>query len=396
MSKTSKAVILAVDDQPANLLVLEHLLDAEDRVLMKATNGNDALQIALNKNIDLIILDVQMPVMDGFEVAQILKLNKRTKDIPIIFATAVSKEHKFMMKGYEEGAVDYLYKPLDPEVVKAKVAVLLKLQLQKKELVEKNEALQKSALLINNSADIIGIIDTATLYIEEINKAFAAILGYTQEEATNAPLPFFLTDDSRKLVEQLSKETKEQLSFETGIYCKDRTIKCLQWKVVVKDKKWFFNARDITEQKKAEDRIRQMNEELEKKVEEKTKDLKRLNLRLKKRAAALKASNIELERFAFVASHDLQEPLRMVSSFLSLLEAETEGQLNEDAKVYINFAVDGAHRMKKLIQALLEYSRVGSGKEVVTDVDCNSVVANVRGLFELGIQESNATVIVHP
>ena len=94
---------------------------AKDRILLHATSGEEALKMTLNKDIDLIILDVQMPDMDGFEVAQILKSNKRTKNIPIIFATAENKEQKFMMKGYDEGAVDYLFKPLDPDIVKAKV-----------------------------------------------------------------------------------------------------------------------------------------------------------------------------------------------------------------------------------------------------------------------------------
>jgi two-component system CheB/CheR fusion protein len=122
--------------------------------------------------------------------------------------------------------------------------------------------------------------------------------------------------------------------------------------------------------------------------------LKQLNVNLEKRALELRASNTELERFAFVASHDLQEPLRMVSSFLSLLETETEGQLDEAAKEYIHYAVDGAERMKKLIQALLEYSRLGVSNENRTDVDCNEVVWEVRNLLDLNIRESGAILQV--
>jgi PAS domain S-box-containing protein len=252
MKKNSKAIILIVDDKPANILALESILIAKDRFLLNATNGKDALQIALNKNIDLIILDVQMPDMDGFEVAQILKSNKRTKDIPIIFATAESKEHKYIMKGYDEGAIDYFFKPLNPEIVKAKVAVLLKIQLQKKELVEKNSSLEKNALLINNSADIIGIIDASTFRIEEINNAFTNILGYTLEETKETALTFFLGNEDRLMVQELSKQDKERLSFETRIYCKNRSIKWLQWNVVARYGKWFVNARDITEIKEVE------------------------------------------------------------------------------------------------------------------------------------------------
>jgi len=252
MKKPNKPTILIVDDKPANILALESLLSGQDRVFMKATNGKDALSLALNKEVDLIILDVQMPDMDGFEVAQILKSNRKTKDIPIIFASAEKKEQKSMVKGYEEGAIDYLSKPLDPEIAKAKVAVLLKIQLQNKELIEKNLSLQKSALLINNSADIIGIIDGDTLKIEEINNAFTEGLGYSMEEVIDTSLTFFLSTEDRGLIQDLSKQKKELLSFETRIYCKDRVIKWLDWKVVVKDKKWFVNARDITEEKEVE------------------------------------------------------------------------------------------------------------------------------------------------
>ncbi|MGC4101137.1 hybrid sensor histidine kinase/response regulator [Ferruginibacter sp.] len=252
MKKNNKPVILIVDDKPANILALESLLADKERILLNATSGEAALKIILEKNIDLIILDVQMPDIDGFEVAQILKSNKRTKNIPIIFATAESKERHMMMKGYDEGAVDYLFKPLDPEIVKAKVKVLLQIQLQQKELLEKNLSLQKSELLINNSADIIGIIDATSFKIEEINYAFTAILGYSSEEIKGTALPFFLANEDRVLVNELAKEKKERLVFETRIYCKDRSIKWLQWNVVVKDGKWFANARDITEVKQVE------------------------------------------------------------------------------------------------------------------------------------------------
>lgn len=252
MKKNNKSVILIVDDKPANIFSLEHLLADKDRLFLNATSGKDALTITLNKDVDLIILDVQMPDMDGFEVAQILKSNKKTKDIPIIFVTAENKERKFIMKGYDEGATDYLFKPLDPEIVRAKVTVLLKLQLQKKELVEKNISLQKSALLINNSADIIGIIDATTFRIEEINNAFTNILGYTPEETQGMTLPFFLNNEDKSWIQALSRQSKERLSFETRIYCKNRSIKWLQWNVVARYGKWFVNARDMTEIKEVE------------------------------------------------------------------------------------------------------------------------------------------------
>ncbi|MDB5155227.1 MAG: arcB [Mucilaginibacter sp.] len=255
MEQKYKAVVLIVDDKEANLFALEHLLTNKDRIILLASNGNNALKIALNKSIDLIILDIKMPGIDGFEVAQILRSNKKTQEIPIIFASAERTEHRFMMKGFEEGGIDYFFKPLDPEIVKAKVNVQLKVQLQKRELIDKNSSLQKSELLINNSADIIGIIDASTFKIEEINLAFTTILGYTYEQTRGTAITFFLNNEDRAQFNDLVKQSKECFSFDTRIYCKDGSIKWLQWKVVVKQKKWYVNARDITEIREVE-RIR--------------------------------------------------------------------------------------------------------------------------------------------
>jgi PAS domain S-box-containing protein len=256
MNKAGKSIILIVDDKAANILALENLLAGDQLLLLTAQSGKEALKITLDQEVDLIILDVQMPDMDGFEVAQILKSKKKTQDIPIIFATAESKERKLMMKGYSEGAIDYLFKPLDPEVVKAKVNVLLKIQLQKKELSEKNLSLEKSALLINNSADIIGIMDAVSFSIEEINNAFTNVLGYSLDEVKGKNLEIFIVEEDRSILRKAAEDsTSSQLSFDIRLRSKEGAIKWLSWKVVVKEGKWYVNARDITDIKEAE-RIR--------------------------------------------------------------------------------------------------------------------------------------------
>lgn len=142
--KTGIVNILIVDDRPENLISLSSILEDESRRIIKANCGNDALKIALEEEIAVMLLDVQMPEMDGFEVARLLKENSRTKDIAIIFVTAISKDEKFTMQGYEEGAVDYLHKPLDVNIVKAKVAVFEKLYRQRIELRAANELLIKT------------------------------------------------------------------------------------------------------------------------------------------------------------------------------------------------------------------------------------------------------------
>lgn len=121
-----------------------------------------------------------------------------------------------------------------------------------------------------------------------------------------------------------------------------------------------------------------------------------INDALEKRAEELAASNTELERFAYIASHDLQEPLRMVSSFLQLLQKKYKDQLDETAEQYINFAVDGANRMKKLILDLLEYSRAGTSKDELADTDTNDTVKLIIEVFAGEIKTTGANIKVHP
>lgn len=129
--------ILLVDDEPANLVSLEAILEGDERVLLKAESGPEALKMLLNEDVSLVLLDVQMPEMDGFEVAELMRSRKNTQNIPIIFVTAISKEDQYVFKGYQVGAVDYLFKPLDPTILKSKVDFFLQLDHERRELQEK-------------------------------------------------------------------------------------------------------------------------------------------------------------------------------------------------------------------------------------------------------------------
>lgn len=131
-----KIKILLVDDRPDNLFVLESILESQELILIKANSGNQALSMALEHEFALVLLDVQMPVMNGFETAELLRGFEKTKHIPIIFITAINKEEKFVFKGYQSGAVDYLFKPFHPEILRSKVKIFLDLYRQQK-LAEK-------------------------------------------------------------------------------------------------------------------------------------------------------------------------------------------------------------------------------------------------------------------
>ena len=117
--------ILLVDDRPENLLALEAILDPLDQNLLYAHSGEEALRQLLRHDVAVILLDVQMPVLDGFETAMLIKQRERTKYIPIIFVTAISKEDEHVFRGYSAGAVDYVFKPFSPDVLRSKVAVFI-------------------------------------------------------------------------------------------------------------------------------------------------------------------------------------------------------------------------------------------------------------------------------
>jgi CheY-like chemotaxis protein len=131
-----KAKILLVDDRPENLLALEAILSALDQTLVRASSGEDALKALLTDDFAVILLDVQMPGMDGFETAAHIKRRERTRDIPIIFLTAINHGPHHTFRGYAAGAVDYISKPFDPWVLRAKVSVFVELYMKNCQLRE--------------------------------------------------------------------------------------------------------------------------------------------------------------------------------------------------------------------------------------------------------------------
>ena len=116
-----------MDDRPQNLVALEAILEPLDQILVKAYSGIEALRCLLKEDYAAILMDVQMPEMDGFETVSLIKSRDRSRHIPIIFITALSKETKFVYRGYSAGAVDYISKPFNPEILRSKVSVFVEL-----------------------------------------------------------------------------------------------------------------------------------------------------------------------------------------------------------------------------------------------------------------------------
>jgi CheY-like chemotaxis protein len=161
-----RAKILMVDDRPENLVALEAVLGGLDQTLVRAGSGEEALKALLMADFAVILLDVQMPGMDGFETAAQIKRRDRTKDIPIVFLTAASSSPHHAYRGYAAGAVDYLTKPFDPWILRAKVSVFV-------ELHHKNQLLkEQSTLLAQRLTDQSGAEGSAL--VAELSSRLAA------------------------------------------------------------------------------------------------------------------------------------------------------------------------------------------------------------------------------
>jgi len=159
--------ILLVDDVETNLYLLEKLLEGKGRTIYKAISGKEALGMTLKYPFALILLDVQMPEMNGFEVARVLKSNSKTKNIPIVFVTAANDE-EFLLKGMETGAIDYLYKPLNPQITKSKADAFVKLYSYQRAIEEQNVKLHlQKAIIQEKNQDITASIT----YASRIQKA---------------------------------------------------------------------------------------------------------------------------------------------------------------------------------------------------------------------------------
>lgn len=154
MDLKDKFNILIVDDREENLLTLESILESDELNIIKALSGNEALGLMLEYNFAMVLLDVQMPEMDGFECAELMRSNDRTKNIPIIFITAISKQRQHIFKGYASGAVDYLYKPLDLEILTAKIKAYIEFFKQKHKLEITTIELEKTIQELDSSKKI--------------------------------------------------------------------------------------------------------------------------------------------------------------------------------------------------------------------------------------------------
>jgi PAS domain S-box-containing protein len=229
--EAKKINILLVDDYPANLVALGAVLSDPAFYIVEATSGPEALAALKLHKIALILLDIQMPHMDGYEVAKRIRSDPYTRDIPIIFITAVHREEASVLRGYDAGAQDYIGKPFDPKVLLAKVGVYSKLFLKASILEEKTiqlaESEERYRLIVEGASDIMATLDHAGI-ITSLNFAFETLTGLKVQDWIGKS--FFPLLDSKDLKEVLSRfEVKPSRS----------SIPLVQTHIRTHDQKWI-------------------------------------------------------------------------------------------------------------------------------------------------------------
>ena len=164
---TERAKILLVDDRQENLVALEAVLSSLDQTLVTASSGEEALRALLKDEFALILLDAQMPGMDGFETAAQIKGRSRTKDVPIIFLTAVDADQRNAYRGYAVGGADYISKPFDPWVLRAKVQVFVDLWIAGRRLATQAAFLKRQVEAQQGAVDVLGELEDRLAGLEE-------------------------------------------------------------------------------------------------------------------------------------------------------------------------------------------------------------------------------------
>ncbi|HSY38029.1 MAG TPA: ATP-binding protein [Polyangia bacterium] len=369
------ASILLVDDHPANVVALEAILAPLGHELVTASSGEEALRQLLRRDFALILLDVQMAGLDGFQTASLIKQRPRSRYIPIIFITAVGRDAAHVFRGYSEGAVDYLVKPFDPDILRSKTQVFVELYLKEEQLKAQAKLLrehERDALLRAGEERYRHLLDVmpqsiwasdAQGNITFWNRAGLQYLGHESGAVTGESLWSALHPEDRASVREAFEEgfaLKE--AFELQIRLRRASDGSYRWHLarVVPERGsdgadaitgWIATATDIDDQKKAEQVLREA-----------------IGLR---------------EDFLSVASHELRTPLtslRLEVENLLRFARRNAGETTGDVIMRTERIDAQAARLNHLIDELLDVSRIAAGRlELkIEEVDLVAVVDEVR------------------
>jgi PAS domain S-box-containing protein len=412
-----RARILMVDDRPENLMALEAILEPLGPELVRANSGEEALRQVLLHDFAVILLDVQMPGMNGFETAQLIKSRERSKLTPIIFLTAISKDEQFVYAGYEVGAVDYMFKPFNPDVLRSKVAVFVDLYLKTEQLKEQEAKLRESevralelqhrAQLSESEARMAEIVGSALeaiitfgddRRISLFNAAAERTFGMPADQALGRPVDELFAPELRgSPVEQMCAAAAERavsvlegkgagepdipprehslmgLRASGETFPLEASVSCLQ---LDSERLFTVIGRDVSERKRAEEELREQTESLART----SRELQSVNAELQARQRELESAMASRSRFYASMSHELRTPINAILGYSALLLDNIYGPLNEQQARGIERANQAAKHLLELVNDILDLSKIEAGK-IDLEVQSASFPALVQDLF---------------
>ncbi len=387
--KPEQVDILLVDDRAENLLALEAILEPLNQRLVRASSGEDALRRLLERDFAVILLDVQMPGMNGFETAELIKARERNRVTPIIFLTAISKEEEYVFKGYSVGAVDYMFKPFQPEILRSKVQVFVDLSLQQRRLADQEQRLRDSEVqelelrhmhelyqsearfreIVGSAMDAILLFD-AEGKISLINRAAEQMFSTTPEVAIGASISRYVHGTSiGDAVKSIVATNAKDDAPESVAHAKDLTgcraggqtfpieasVSCLD---TFNGRMFTLIARDISERVRHEHALKDQASSLARSA----KELKSLNEELHSRQLDLERAMTARSRFYASMSHELRTPINAVLGYSTLLLERIYGPLNDKQAEGIERTQKAARHLLELVNDVLDLSKIEAGK----------------------------------
>jgi signal transduction histidine kinase len=398
--------ILLVDDRPENLVSLMAVLDDPGFRLVKASSGQEALRALLNDDFALILMDVQMPNLDGFETASLIKMRDRTKNIPIIFVTALSKDEPFIYKGYSAGAVDYIFKPFSPQILRSKVSVFAdlhrmrqriqrdaeqllrqeKLEMEKKAAEQELISLQRERDADQRYRDLVdGIYDGVVWVLDPAGKRFkfvssqcGRLSGFDSKEWMSNPE--FLgqnvpTQDFIDLMDAVERTARSGLD------------EVIEHRFVQKngEQLWFKTS------------LRRASYEHQIEIRGLSVNISQLKLAEESAHNAVKLR----DDFLSIASHELKTPLTPLRLQLQLLRRKITldtSSSSENSGSYfksVESSVRQVDRLSKLVDELLDVSRINAGQLLILreDFDLKDLIQENLVRFGEEIERAGCTLV---
>lgn len=362
-----KIKCLLVDDLPENLLALEALLKDMNLQIFKALSGTEALELSLQHDFALALIDVQMPGMTGFELAEFLRGSERTKPIPLIFVTAGMRDQEGVFRGYEAGAVDFLYKPIDPHILRSKVKIFVELAQQKEKLRRQEELFRTT---FENAAVGLARANMQGKWIQ-MNPQYCELLGLCESDFESCneaklthPEDFEKESDLRR---QLLEGKLANFTFEKRMYKKNGEMIWVKTQTALiqngeSDSAFFISsAQNITAEKEAAESLK------------------------KSKRASDEAARTKSEFLANM-SHEIRTPLTAILGFTNILLEDSFPEA--EVKHFLERIKRNGDSLLHLIEDILDLSKFESGKIPVDPVATNiqELLDEVLGTFENMVQ----------